>query len=84
LATLAGVAFLALGATAATVTHRRLDPSASLGRVALAIAPHGVVIGGGAALVRGWDLVVAMIAGGLAVPLVAVVSTWWRQRRQAE
>jgi hypothetical protein len=36
------------------------------------LAPFGVLIGAGAALVRGWDLGLAAVAGALAVLVVAL------------
>jgi len=79
---LLGIALLLLGATGAGAVHRRQH-----GRPApvslLALAPFGVLIGAGAALVRGWDLGLSAVAGAFAVLLVALVGDLLAARRRA-
>jgi hypothetical protein len=77
-----GAGLLLLGAAGAGMVHRRQH-----GRPApvslLALAPFGVLIGAGAALVRSWDLGLAAVAGALAVMLVALVGDLLAARRRA-
>jgi hypothetical protein len=76
-----GVVLLVIGAVGASLTHRapgRPTPVRVLGLV-----PFGVLIGAGAALVRGWDLVAAITAGALLVPLVGVGGDIMAARRRA-
>lgn len=77
-----GVALLLLGAAGAGVVHRRQH-----GRPAptglLALAPFGVLIGAGAALVRGWDLGLSAVAGAMAVVVVALAGDVLDARRRA-
>lgn len=76
-----GILAMILGIAGATVTQRRLE-AARRGRwIPLLLAPHGVLIGGGAALLRGWGLAVSMMVGAVAIPLAAVVGRLWQVRR---
>jgi hypothetical protein len=67
-----GVALVALGASGASVLQRRSAGRPRAGGV-LGLVPFGVLVGAGAALVRGWDPSVAMVAGAVTVPLVGVL-----------
>jgi len=81
-ATVVGVALLLLGAAGATTTHRRQHGRPALPSV-LVLAPFGVLIGAGAALVRGWDLGLSAVVGALAVMLVALLGDVLAARRRA-
>ncbi len=77
-----GVGLVLLGAVGATIAQRRLE-AAGRGRWApLAVVPHGVLVGAGAALARGWSLVAAMAIGALVMPVVAVVGRLVEVRRR--
>lgn len=80
-ALLVGVALAALGALGATLTQRRLDEEGRSVRAPLYLAPFGVLIGAGAAIARGWDLVVAIVVGAVLVPMVGVVGRLVEVRR---
>jgi hypothetical protein len=77
-----GAVLLLLGAAGAGAVHRRQD-----GRPVpvslLALAPFGILIGAGGALIRGWDLGLSAIAGALVVMLVALVGDVLAARRRA-
>lgn len=80
-----GVVLVLLGATGATLTQRRLDRAGRARLALLVLIPHGVLIGAGAAMVRGWDLWVAIVAGAVLVPAVGAVSGVrhrWEQREE--
>ncbi len=77
-----GAALLLLGATGAGMLHRRQHGRPVPASV-LALAPFGVLIGAGAALVRGWDLGLSAIAGALAVMVVALLGDVLAARRRA-
>jgi hypothetical protein len=77
-----GLVLLLLGASGATVVHRRQHGRPGASGV-LALAPFGILIGAGAALVRGWDLGLSAVAGGLVVLLVALGGDVWAARRRA-
>jgi hypothetical protein len=77
-----GVALLLLGATGAGLVHRRHQGRPGPVSV-LALAPFGVLIGAGAALVRGWDLGLSAVAGALAVIIVALGGDVLAARRRA-
>jgi len=79
---LVGVALLLVGSSGATLTHRRQHGRPVLPSV-IALAPFGLLIGAGAALVRGWDLGLSAVAGALAVLIVAVGGDVWAARRRA-
>lgn len=67
-----GVALAVVGSTAATLITRsstRRGP-----RLALMIAPTGLLIGAGAALARGWDLVASALLGMLVVGILSLLS----------
>ena len=77
-----GVVLLLLGAFGATVVHRRQHGRPGASGV-LALAPFGILIGAGAALVRGWDLGLSAVAGALVVLVVALGGDVWAARRRA-
>jgi len=82
LALAAGVVLLLLGASGASAVHRRQRgrPEAV---ALLTLAPFGVLIGAGAALVRGWDLGLAAVTGAIAVVVVALAGDVLAARRRA-
>lgn len=80
-AMLIGGALLLLGAVGATVTQRHLEADGRARTAPLWLVPFGVLVGAGAALVRGWDLWAAIIVGAVVVPLVGVVGRLWEVRR---
>jgi len=79
---LAGAALLLLGATGAGMVHRRQQGRPGPVGV-IALAPFGILIGAGAALVRGWDLGLSAVSGALAVMLVALLGDVLAARRRA-
>ena len=76
-----GVLFVAVGAVGATVTRRRLDQAGRSRWAVLALVPFGVLIGAGAALVRGWDPTAAVVVGAVLLPIVGAVGRWFEVRR---
>lgn len=82
LTSVVGVALLLLGATGAGVVHRRQHGRPGAASL-LALAPFGVLIGAGAALVRGWDLGLSAVAGAMAVIVVALAGDVLEARRRA-
>ena len=77
-----GAALLLLGATGAGLVQRRQQGRPGPLSV-LSLAPFGVLIGAGAALVRGWDLGLSAVAGALAVVVVALGGDVLVARRRA-
>lgn len=77
-----GVALLLLGASGAGLMHRRQHGRPGPVSV-LALAPFGVLIGAGAALVRGWDLGTSAVVGALAVVVVALGGDVMAARRRS-
>lgn len=78
---LLGLALVALGATGATLLGREVGRPTPLRLVRL--VPFGVLVGAGAALVRGWDLGPTAVLGAVLVPLVAVAGDVLAARRRA-
>jgi hypothetical protein len=76
-----GAALVVLGAIGASLAQRG-DARPTLRRV-LGLVPFGVLIGAGAALVRGWDLTSSLVAGAVLVPLVGAVGDVLAARRRA-
>lgn len=77
-----GAVLLVIGAVGATVTTQQLERSGR-GRIApLAVAPMGVLIGAGAALIRGWDLLGSMLVGAVLVPVVGAAVQLLELRRR--
>ncbi|MFP4149236.1 MAG: hypothetical protein ACLFV0_07085 [Nitriliruptoraceae bacterium] len=81
LALVVGVGLVLLGATAATVTQRHLDRTGRSRQALLALVPFGVLVGAGAALVRGWDPLASLVVGAIALPLVGAVGRLLEVRR---
>jgi hypothetical protein len=69
-----GVGLVVLGAAGASAIARSLAPRVRGPRLALAVAPAGVLVGTGAALVRGWDAVASAVVGAVLVALLALVT----------
>ena len=80
-ALLLGVVLAVFGAVGATLTQRRLDEEGRSTLAPLFLAPFGVLIGAGAAVARGWDMVVAIVVGAVFVPIVGVVGRLVEVRR---
>lgn len=76
-----GLVLVALGATGATVLGGASGRPTPL-RL-LRLLPFGVLVGAGAALVRGWDLAATAGLGAVLVPLVAVAGDVLAARRRA-
>ena len=76
-----GALLVLVGATGATLTQRHLDATGRSRLALLALVPYGVLIGAGAALVRGWDLTAALVVGALLVPLVGAAGRLLEVRR---
>ncbi|MEX1178639.1 MAG: hypothetical protein WEB09_09275 [Nitriliruptor sp.] len=76
-----GLVLVVLGAVGATVAARRFDGDGPAWRVPLELIPFGILIGGGASLVRGWDLGAGVLVGAVSVPLVGVVARLVEVRR---
>lgn len=70
-----------LGATGATLASRPSRPGGPGWALVLRLVPFGVLVGAGAAMVRGWDLGVSLVAGALLVPAVGAVGRWLDVRR---
>jgi hypothetical protein len=81
LALVVGVALVLLGATGATLTQRHLDRTGRSRRALLALVPFGVLVGAGASLVRGWDLLSALVVGAVLLPLVGALGRLLEVRR---
>ena len=79
--TLLGLVLVALGATGASLLGR--DAGRPTPLRLLRLAPFGVLVGAGAALVRGWDLGATAVLGALLVPLVALGGDVLAARRRA-
>ena len=76
-----GVLLVLVGAAGATMTQRHLDAAGRSLLALVALVPYGVLIGAGAALVRGWDLTAALVVGAVLVPLVGAVGRLFEVRR---
>lgn len=68
-----GSVLLLLGAAGATAVTRALEERRQAVLAIPANIPMGLLIGAGAALVRGWDLVGSMLAGAVLVPVVGAL-----------
>lgn len=77
-----GLLLVLLGATGATLTQRRFEQEGRSQRAPLWLVPFGVLVGAGAALVRGWDLAGSMLAGAVLVPVVGAVGRLLEVRRR--
>jgi uncharacterized membrane protein YoaK (UPF0700 family) len=78
---LVGVLLVVLGATGATVTQRRFEQEGRTLRALPLLVPFGVLVGAGAAIARGWDLVASMVVGALLVPIVGALGRLLEVRR---
>ena len=76
-----GLVLVLLGATGATLLGR--DAGRPTAVRLLRLAPFGVLVGAGAALVRGWDLGATALLGAVLVPAVAVAGDVIAARRRA-
>ncbi|MFU8839486.1 MAG: hypothetical protein ACNA8R_02035 [Nitriliruptoraceae bacterium] len=81
LALAVGLALVLLGAAGATVTQRHLDRTGRSRQALLALVPFGVLVGAGAALVRGWDLAASLVVGAVLLPVVGVLGRLLEVRR---
>lgn len=66
-----GVVLVVLGAAGASAIARTLAHRVHGVRLALAVAPAGVLIGTGAALARGWDPIASAVVGAVLVGVLA-------------
>ena len=78
-----GAVLLVLGAVGASTTQRRLEAEGRAATAPLWLAPFGVLIGGGAALIRGWDLLTSVVIGAVVVPVIGAVGRWLEVRSRA-
>jgi len=76
-----GFVLVVVGALGATVTQRRLDEAGRSRWALLALVPFGVLVGAGAALVRGFDLTASLVVGALLLPVVGAIGRWVEVRR---
>jgi hypothetical protein len=76
-----GIGLVVLAAVGATSTQRSLEADGRASVAPLYLVPFGVLLGAGAAIARGFDLVAAMIVGAVLVPLVGVVGRMVEVRR---
>lgn len=81
-AVLIGLLLLALGAVGATAVGRAFDATDRPLRVPLQLVPFGILMGGGAALVRSWDLLAGVAVGAVLVPVVGTVARLVEVRRR--
>lgn len=77
-----GAALLVLGAVGATVSQRGLEQRGRATLAPLSLVPFGILMGAGAAMIRGWDLWVSMAVGAVVVPLVGVIGRIIEVRRR--
>lgn len=79
---LVGIGLAIVGAVGATVTQRRLDEEGRSSIAPLLLVPFGVLIGAGAAIARGWDLLAAVMVGAVLVPVVGAAGRLLEVRRR--
>lgn len=77
-----GAVLLLLGAVGATVSQRGLEERGRASFAPLGLVPFGILMGAGAALIRGWDLWISIGVGAVVVPLVGVVGRLIEVRRR--
>ena len=77
-----GVLLVAVGVAGAVWATRRLEQLGSSHLLPVAVAPTGVLIGGGAALVRNWDTFRSSVVGMVLLPIMTVVAQRLEQRRR--
>jgi hypothetical protein len=76
-----GIGLVVLAAVGATSTQRSLEAGGRASLAPLYLVPFGILLGAGAALARGYDLVAAMIVGAVLVPVVGIVGRLIEVRR---
>jgi hypothetical protein len=76
-----GIGLVVLAAVGATSTQRSLEADGRASIAPLYLVPFGVLLGAGAAIARGFDLVAAMVVGAVLVPVVGVVGRMVEVRR---
>jgi hypothetical protein len=81
-AVLIGLVLLGLGAAGATAVGRTFDATDRPLRVPLQLVPFGILMGGGAALVRSWDLLAGVAVGAVLVPVVGTIARLVEVRRR--
>lgn len=69
-----GVVLVVLGAAGASAIARMMSAHAPGPRLALAVAPTGILIGTGGALVRGWDVVGSAVVGAVLVAVLGLTT----------
>ncbi len=77
-----GAALLLLGAVGATVSQRGMEQRGRATLAPLSLVPFGILMGAGAAMIRGWDLWVSMAVGAVVVPVVGVIGRMIEVRRR--
>ena len=77
-----GAALLLLGAVGATVSQRGMEQRGRATLAPLSLVPFGILMGAGAAMIRGWDLWVSMAVGAVFVPVVGVIGRMIEVRRR--
>lgn len=77
-----GAVLLLLGAVGATVSQRGLEDRGRATLAPLGLVPFGILMGAGAAMIRGWDLWIAMGVGAIVVPVVGAVGRMLEVRRR--
>jgi hypothetical protein len=76
-----GAALLLLGAVGATVSQRGLEARGRGALAPLGLVPFGILMGAGAAMIRGWDLWASIGVGAVVVPLVGAAGRLIELRR---
>jgi hypothetical protein len=77
-----GVLLVVAGAVGASVTQRRFEREGRAAQAPLWLVPFGILIGAGAALARGWDLLASMAVGAVLIPLVGAAGRLLEVRRR--
>ena len=77
-----GAVLLLLGAVGATVSQRGLEERGRASLAPLSLVPFGILMGAGAAMMRGWDLWISIAVGAVVVPIVGVVGRLIEVRRR--
>jgi hypothetical protein len=77
-----GAVLLLLGAVGATVSQRGLEHRGRATLAPLGLVPFGILMGSGAAMIRGWDLWISMGVGAIVVPVVGAVGRMLEVRRR--
>lgn len=77
-----GVVLILLGVLGANAAHRYGQDRGLGWWTPVLVAPTGLLIGAGAAIIRGWDLVPTMISGLVVLPVATVLSRLVQHRRE--